>query len=183
MFMISQQLLDDGHNFTELEMDLGDPLMIEKRRKFYDYMYGVMREAPAPGFSSGLMRANYLINTERGELYMDGPYYKSKDTEVICFSSFFVDADGWKNYYQNGGELPADTLGIIVKGLQMAQEDGEIRNILFDVSTNTGGNTDVVMGILSLMNGKDYLAGYNELSKQRFRVYFDVDRNLDGVFD
>ena len=39
------------------------------------------------------------------------------------------------------------------------------------------------MGILSLMNGKDYLAGYNELSKQRFRVYFDVDRNLDGVFD
>lgn len=183
MFMISQHLLDDGHNFTELEMDLGDPEMTEKRRKFYDYMYSVMDEAPASEFSSGIMRTNYLINTERGELYMDSPYYKSKDTEVICFSSFFADAAGWENYYQNGGDLPADTLGIIVKGLRMAQEDGGIRNILFDVSTNTGGNTDVVMGILSLMNGKDYLTGYNELSKQRFRIYFDVDRNLDGVFD
>ena len=39
------------------------------------------------------------------------------------------------------------------------------------------------MGIMSMISGKEYLAGFNELSRQRFRVYFDVDRNLDGVFD
>ena len=183
MYEIGQHALEDGHNYTELVMDLGDPEMMEKRKKFNEYMNSVIDGIPSGDFSRNLMMTNYLINAERAQLYADGPYYRSGDTEVICFSSFFVDGEGWKNYYENGGEMPADTLGVVAKGLQTAQESGDVRNILFDVSTNTGGNSDVVMGILSLISGKEYLSGYNELSKQRFRIYFDVDRNLDGVFD
>jgi C-terminal processing protease CtpA/Prc len=33
------------------------------------------------------------------------------------------------------------------------------------------------------MTGRDYLCGYNALSKQYFKVYFDIDRNLDGKID
>ena len=71
-------------------------------------------------------------------------------------------------------------MGVAAKGLMKAAKDGEIKNIVFDLSTNPGGYSDAVMGVISLMTGRDYLCGYNEQSRQSFRVYFDVDRNLDG---
>ena len=83
----------------------------------------------------------------------------------------------------NGGELPDDTMGKAAKGLMRAAEDAEIRNVVFDLGTNPGGYSDAVAGVISLMTGRDYLCGFNELSKQSFRVYFDVDRNLDGEID
>lgn len=55
--------------------------------------------------------------------------------------------------------------------------------MVFDLATNPGGYSDSVAGALSLMTGRDHLRGYDELSKQYFDVYFDVDRNLDGEFN
>ena len=99
---------------------------------------------------------------------------------VIFLRSFSLDEEAWEEYYDNGGELPNDLMGTVAKGLRRASQDGGIRNVVFDVSTNPGGYSDTVMGALSLMTGRDYLCGYNTLSNQYFKVYFDVDRNLDG---
>ena len=183
MYGISQDVLQDGHNGTELVMDFGDPLMMEKRSAFSDYTDDITVNAQQSEFMKGFMGALSGIYQVRRDELQNTHYYKCGDTEVICFNSFDVSAEEWKHYYEEGGDLPRDTMGIVAEGLRKAQEDPEIRNVLFDTSTNTGGFSDAEIGILSLISGKEYLAGYNELSKQRFRVYFDVDRNLDGVFD
>lgn len=183
MYGISQDMLQDGHNSTELTMDFGDPAMMEKRRVFSDYTDDIAISEGQSEFMKGLMGALSGIYQVRNEELMDTHFYKCGDTQVICFNSFDVSAEEWKHYYAEGGDLPHDTMGIVAEGLRRANEDPEIRNVLFDTSTNTGGFSDAEIGIMSLISGKDYLAGYNELSKQRFRVYFDVDRNLDGVFD
>ena len=157
--------------------------MMEKRSAFSDYTDDITVNAQQSEFMKGFMGAISGIYQVRQDELQNTHYYKCGDTEVICFNSFDVSAEEWKHYYEEGGDLPRDTMGIVAEGLRRAQEDPEIRNVLFDTSTNTGGFSDAEICILSLISGKEYLAGYNELSKQRFRVYFDVDRNLDGVFD
>ena len=114
---------------------------------------------------------------------MDSGYYSHGDTAIILLRAFTVDENGWNAYYKGEGGIPDDTMGTAAKGLMRAAEDGEISNVVFDLSTNPGGYSDAVAGVLSLMTGRDHLRGYDELSKQFFDVYFDVDRNLDGEFN
>ena len=181
MFGISNDLICDLHNGTELTMDLGDPQSADRQKFFLEYIWKVMADQTMNERESKVLGAASRIMETRPEGY--GHYYQYGDTAVIRFDSFDADRKGWEDYYKNGGPLPEDAVGIVADGLKRASEDGGIRNILFDISANPGGYTDAVMGIMSMISGKEYLAGFNELSRQRFRVYFDVDRNLDGVFD
>ena len=181
MFGISNDLICDLHNGTELTMDLGDPQSADRQKYFLEYIWKAMADETMNERSSKVLGTISRVIEARREDY--GNYYQYGDTAVIRFDSFDVDRKAWEDYYKNGGPLPEDTVGIVADGLKRASEDGGIRNILFDISANPGGYTDAVMGIMSMISGKEYLAGFNELSRQRFRVYFDVDRNLDGVFD
>ena len=181
MYGISNDLICDLHNSTELAMDLGDPQSIDRQKYFLEYIWEVMANESMNEKTAKLLGTRSRIVEARSEEY--GDYYQYGDTAVIRFDQFNADRQAWEDYYKNGGLLPEDTLGIVAGGLRRASEDGGIRNIIFDVSANLGGYTDDVMGIMSLISGKEYLAGINELSQQRFRIYFDVDRNLDGVFD
>ena len=181
MFGISNDLICDLHNGTELTMDLGDPQSADRQKFFLEYIWKVMADQTMNERESKVLGAASRIMEARPEGY--GHYYQYGNTAVIRFDSFDADRKGWEDYYKNGGPLPEDAVGIVADGLKRASEDGGIRNILFDISANPGGYTDAVMGIMSMISGKEYLAGFNELSRQRFRVYFDVDRNLDGVFD
>ena len=183
MHHLSSVLLDDGHNSTQLTMDLGDPESFDRQKYFLEFVWESFANETTGGTSARLFNTAGRIMMLRPESFERECYYQFGDTAMIYLNAFYVDEEGWTSYYENGGPLPEDTMGTVAGGLKRAAEDGGIRNIVFDVSSNLGGNSDAVMGILSLMTGKDYLTGFNELSKQNFRVYFDVDRNLDGVFD
>ena len=175
--------MDDGHTRTMISMDLGNPDSIDKQKYFLDYIWDQMENETMSGTEAKVFGAAGTIIELRPKTLTQENYYKCGDTAIICFNGFDEERDSWLRYYEEGGRLPEDALGIVVSGLRKASEDGGIRNIVFDLSANLGGYTDTLMAILSIATGREYLPGDNELSGQRFKVYFDVDRNLDGVFD
>lgn len=180
MFKLSDGPLEDGHNNTSLSIGVVDADRTEKYKDFRNYTWSKFDSLQMSEFIRNMSAASEGIYSVRPAELTENKYYKYGDTAVIFLRSFSVDESGWNEYYQNGGELPEDTMGVAAKGLMKAAADGDIRNVVFDLSTNPGGYSDAVMGVLSLMTGRDYLCGYNEQSRQSFRVCFDVDRNLDG---
>ena len=183
MFEFSDGLMEDGHNSTSLEIGVVDAGNTEKYKDFREYTWKKLDGQKPSAFIRRIMQASSGIHSVRPTELEESKYYKYGDTAVILLDGFTVDQNSWQEYYRNGGELPEDTMGIAARGLKKASEDKEIRNVLFDLSTNPGGYSDAVAGVLSMMTGRDYLCGYNEQSGQSFKVYFDVDRNLDGKFD
>ena len=180
MFKLSDGPMEDGHNSTSLTIGVVDADQTDKYKDFRNYTWSKFDEQGISEFVRKYGTANNGIHQVRPEKLALDKYYKCGDTAVILLGAFTVDEAGWDEYYNSGGELPSDTMGVAAKGLMKAAQDGEIRNVVFDLSTNPGGYSDAAMGVLSLMTGRDYLCGYNEQSGQSFRVYFDVDRNLDG---
>ena len=183
MFALSAGPMEDGHNNTALSIGVVDASDTEKYRDFREYTWKKLGNGSVSPFLGKLMRASSEIHEVRRRDLEEDKYCKCGDTAVILLDEFSVDEEGWETYYQSGGELPGDTMGTAAKGLMKASQDEEIKNVLFDISTNPGGYSDSVAGVLSLMTGRDYLCGCNALSRQRFNIYFDVDRNLDGEID
>lgn len=134
---------------------------------------------------------------QRQEAYGDETYVKKGDTAVIVFNSFTVNNAAWNDYYAGKGEKPSasdeitdgfyvgeyDTAAIVAEGLEKAAADPEVKNVVFDLSCNSGGSLDVCEFIESLVSGKNTSTYQNVRTDQLCTEYWDVDRNLDGVFD
>jgi hypothetical protein len=127
-------------------------------------------------------------------------YVKRGDTAVIALDSFDdIDMHGWKDYLEGKGPRPSgvepigdessaskgavDTLGIFLDGLQKAEADPEVKNVVIDVTKNDGGSDDVVIFITSIIANREHERFENILTGQTVTEHFDVDRNLDGAFD
>lgn len=117
-------------------------------------------------------------------------YIKQGDTAVCVFNSFNDrNQDTWDAYYSGKGPLPTfdntgdDALLLFLDALRQADEDPEVRNLVIDLSTNTGGSADIVMMIFSLITGKSEMYYENRLTGAKTHVTFAADRNFDGVFD
>jgi hypothetical protein len=133
----------------------------------------------------------------RDKAYNGQTYIKKGDTAVIVFDAFAADQKGWEDYFAGTGERPSatqeipsgdlagqvDSVAIASEGLARAQEDPEVKNVVLDISNNSGGSLDVLVYLASVVSGRDFEQCQNTLTKQLFREYFDVDRNLDGTFD
>ena len=55
--------------------------------------------------------------------------------------------------------------------------------MIFDLSANGGGSSDVLMAILAVTTGQDRLYGVNRLTGQKMTLIYEADANFDGVFD
>ena len=183
MFDLSGTVLEDGHNVTSLNIGVVDADSTERYKSFREFTWDVFEEDGLTEFEQKLMQANVGIFQARPQELTENRYYSSGDTAVILLTAFTADREAWEAYYRDEGPIPGDTYGTVAQGLIKASEDGQIRNVIIDLSTNGGGYSDAAVACISLMTGRDYLCGYNELSKQHFKVYFDIDRNLDGEFD
>ena len=113
-------------------------------------------------------------------------YYDStQKTAVIGFDSFRVNYAAWDDFYNGKGEVPveSDTYAFIRSKLYKAKEDGA-KNLIFDLTSNGGGDTWALCGIVGLLNGakadfdtNDTFNKYHSTEKHSF------DINLDGKFD
>ena len=122
----------------------------------------------------------------------DETYYKEGDTAYLMYNLFGpLNKNAWKEYYDGGcvGEIPAvdeeflGDLSVVLDALKQANEDPEVKNLVVDLSANTGGELDVLMAMSVLMGGPNYYYSENIVTGQRQKIYFDVDSNFDGVFD
>ena len=183
MFSLSGTVLEDGHNNTCLDFQIPESDDADRYESFRDYTWDIYAEDGITAFEQKMMQANMGIFQARPSEFTENPYHSNGDTAMILLRGFTVDKEAWEAYYYEDGPMPSDTYGTLAQGLEKAAADDKIKNVVIDLSTNGGGYTDAAAACISLMTGRDYLCGYNALSKQYFKVYFDIDRNLDGKID
>jgi C-terminal processing protease CtpA/Prc len=123
------------------------------------------------------------VRKARAAAWGDDVYRECGSTAIIRIDAFQSDNAGWEAYYAGKGEIPMDAVGITWTGLKRASENPSIRNILFDLSANSGGSNDMLSYMIDLMFGDNVFRGYNVLTGQDEYAVLHSDRNLDGVFD
>ena len=120
-------------------------------------------------------------------------YYRfdnEKKLAYVGFDKFNVDYDGWTSYYNALGKgetptnpCPGDTYFFVRNSLFKALEDGAERVVL-DLSTNGGGDSAALLGIVGLFNeGKATFSTNDVVSHSRIDENSLVDINLDGKYD
>ncbi len=205
--------LDDAPELASIKDRLMDPDMTEYMLALYDLfniglddghcMYSGIDTLALPGFpypevveriktrlQSMFQLKNFARQGIKGEVekarkaaWGDDVYRECGNTAILRIDGFNEDRAGWEAYYAGKGEIPMDAVGITWTGLKRASENPAIRNILFDLSVNGGGSSDMLMYMMDLMFGEKFLRGYNVLTGQREHVIVHSDKNLDGVFD
>lgn len=136
----------------------------------------------------------------RKQTYGDNLYMLSSDksTAVVVINSFMdLDYEGWNNYYASQkSEADWETLlarkgnavATLLKGMRQARKDGA-KNVIIDLTQNTGGSSDIVLTILSLItrneSERQQVTIYSDyvLTKQASTTKYIIDRNFDGKFD
>ena len=158
-----------------------------KLEEFYGYCpeYAALRKVDEDieALSSKLIQAR-IAKIGRGVTY-----YKKGNTAYCLFNAFDCDFAAWRKFYKGEGPKPTvenhpnDWLAVLLDALEKAEKDPEVKNFVLDISTNGGGSEDIVMVITSLMCNKAEAYNENSLLGQKQKIYYEVDRNLDGKFD
>ena len=114
-------------------------------------------------------------------------YYLDQESEVayIGFDAFMVDYNGWSNYYSGDENAPidTDTFAFVRDKLYKAKKAGA-KNVVLDISTNGGGDTNALNGLIGLFNkGKSNCKARDTFNEYDFIEHYSVDVNLDGKYD
>ena len=133
--------------------------------------------------AAALHKITVEIEKTRKAVWGDEVYRECGSTAILRIDKFYNDTAGWEAFYAGKGDIPMDAVGITWTGLKRASENPAIRNILFDLSANGGGSSDMLMYMMDLMFGENIFRGYNVLTKQHEHAVVHSDKNLDGVFD
>ena len=130
------------------------------------------------------------IVEQRSAVWADGEtYHEQGDTAVISLDSYFnYDIEGWAAYYAGQGERPdgtatPDPVAALVAGLERAQGNPEIKNVVIDVSANGGGSSDLCATTAAIILGKAEFPMRDLVSGQRFTIVYDIDTLFDGTFN
>ena len=124
-----------------------------------------------------------LIYPQRALAWGDDVYREYGHTAIIRLDTFMPDEAAWASFYSGEGPFPEDCLGTVITGLRRARENGNITNVIFDLSCNGGGSSDVMMAMLAFITGQNQLYGRNRITGQSMVITYEVDANFDGVFD
>ena len=123
------------------------------------------------------------IRETRAAAWGDGTYREYGSTAVIRLDEMTSDEDAWQAFYAGRGGLPRDAVGTAAEGLRRASENPAIRNVLFDVTANPGGEIGVMMAIVDRATGDGTWNADNVLIGRHFRWETAADVNLDGTID
>jgi len=181
---------DGGHTMTWV----GNTILQNPNYTYYlDYptafaLYGQNYFSPYYGKAIGLVD---ILTPLRDSLFPEGgTYHKKGDTAICHFDKFSgTDYAAWQAYYDGTGPMPTlatspnDPFTIFLDALKKADEDPDVKNLVIDLTKNTGGSSDVVVAMTSLMYGDSFFRCINTLTGEKLVWHFDVDRNLDGKFD
>lgn len=183
--LLSALLDDGGHSgldFTALYRD--DPAFADFAVDYY-----MAYENDPPDLSAHIrMREDAMqkktMQQKRRKAYGNDHYVEKGDTAVIWFDSFMYDFDGWQAYYDGDGPRPeGDQMAHVIDGLERASRSPQVKNVVLDVSCNSGGSADMVAAIMSLIANRPEFTAENLLIGQNAVHRYRVDRNFDGAFD
>ncbi len=175
--------LDDGHTAPTVAVEVFNALLDGRYPKTAAAVIPAVR--PTVLVSSSVRRSLLLqtLPAARRAVWGDEGYREYGSTAFIRLDSFMPDEAGWAAYYAGAGDMPSDGAGNTVRGLKRAAENPGIKNVIFDLSCNVGGSSDVLAFIVGLTTGGDRLYGLDKVTGQKLTVRYGIDADLDGVFD
>ena len=113
-----------------------------------------------------------------------GGYYTKGDTALISFERFEVEYAQWNDYLSGNRKfMPDDTIGFVYRCLEQADKDPSVKNVVFDLSTNGGGDTIALEMLMCLIQGTFECRFYNVLGQQTITQTTTADTNFDGVIN
>ncbi len=175
--------LADGHTSPIIAAEVLNALYTGQ----YPEMAGEVMPGLLPLLRASTNTTRALVSQNLPEVrrsrWGDESYREYGSTAIIRLDSFMPDEAGWAAYYAGGGEMPGDGVGNTVRGLQRAADNPEIKNVIFDLSCNPGGSSDVLAFLANITTGEDRFFGIEKLTGQTMTAYYETDNNLDGVFD
>ena len=182
VYLLEMYLDDGGHTAYFLSLDMiaaGNPELAEKIREVFK------DEEQPPTVNRGAL-GQTVIKPVRESIFGTDTYHEKGDTAIYSLDQFLTDKQAWIDYYANGrvGELPNDTVGNALKALNKAKANPAIKNFVFDLSCNTGGDSGAAMAIISIVSGdySFYRSMFSDSGEQTYMKYM-IDTNLDGKFD
>ena len=115
-------------------------------------------------------------------------YYEVGDTAFVTFDSFVIGTEEGNviDYYAlaEKGELPDDTVGLIIKAhQQITRENIPIRNVVLDLSCNTGGAAPAAIYTLSWFLGEAQVSIQHSFTGAESTTVYRAEVNLDRQFD
>lgn len=176
--------LNDGH--TSASSD-GELLEIEATNLIPDFRKTLSGNYMTDLFSSPKnMRviSSYTIPLQRHAIWGSETYREYGSTAIIRLDQFAMDLAAWNSFYNGEAEMPQDDdFSAVVNGLKKASENPEIKNVIFDISCNGGGSSDMLAAILAMTTGQDKLYGISKLTGRKMIITYETDVNFDGVYD
>lgn len=113
-------------------------------------------------------------------------YFEVGDTAYISFDNFTMlpGENGVEGYYTHDGKLPEDTFGIIVDAhRQITRENSPIKNVVLDLSCNSGGATPAAVYTLCWFLGESRVSVNNTFTGAQSTMFYKADINMDHVQD
>ena len=187
VYSLFNGLYDNGHTGLLADFDAMDAAKARKSEQEFKDLYN-------RASSQSMVSTYALSGAVLGRIMMFGSghsnnYYKfdaATKTAYIGFAKFIVDYDGWDAFYKGEVEeepYETDSYAYVRKQMYQAKADG-VKNLVIDISSNTGGSSYALEGIVGLLNhGKSTFELNDCFNKYRISEHHSIDINLDGKFD
>ena len=112
----------------------------------------------------------------------------SGDTAVIYFESFTEDLTRPNSFYTKlptREDLDKSAFALAWYAFEKIKENGNVKNVVFDVSNNGGGAAAALVSLLGFLSedGEVNITYRDLLNRSDVSEYYHVDTNLDGIFD
>lgn len=153
----------------------------------YSWMAG-NREVPDPfGPSDKQFTRQVRRYDSLREAGMGSDFYKYQevgDTAYITFDHFETGSAG--DYYavQSLDELPDDTIGLMIYAYaQIYRKNSPIKNVVFDLTNNLGGEVDAALYLLAFVLGDAEISIKDTFTGAQSTMVYRADVNLDRMFD
>ena len=149
---------------------------------------------PAPSVKKFLQNMHEAL-TARDEFFPNGVpgFQKKGDTAYITFDDFRIDYS--RNYFEEPltrkekqaiqkdfASSGIDTIGLIHYANEEIQSNPKIRNVVVDLSCNTGGSLDAEVFVASWLLGQCSLAVRRNITDCQSATSYTADVNFDGKF-
>lgn len=110
------------------------------------------------------------------------------DTAVIYFEEFAEDLNRTNSFYTKlptKEDLDRSTFALVYHAFEKIKNDGNVKNVVFDVTNNGGGSAAALVTVLGFLSkdGEVNITYRDRLNKSDVSEYYHVDTNLDGRFD
>ncbi|MBQ8142102.1 MAG: hypothetical protein IJ194_02965 [Bacilli bacterium] len=177
------QGIDDGHTSIDTPSIYGLPTMAEANS------YQVTFEGP---------RYNKITSTfaplreKRKEANLDEGLDIVGETAVLSFDKFVTSKEANKTVslkaypqYQNTNPndyVTLDTMAFFASSFQTIEKNANIKNVVFDLTCNSGGKTATMAYLLSYLTDDPTIRVNNLLNDSYIEFHYMTDLDQDGVY-